>query len=372
MRLVKFIFALFFTLVCINSMASEYAFIVDAGSSGSRVYIYKIDKTNSANLVNYADVAEVNKLKVEPGLSAVARAKSPRVIKNYLKPLINFAKANIPAKKQKSAKVYWYSTAGMRLVSPVHQKNIYSKIKKYIEKNSSFTVHAIDTIPGKIEGAYMWLGANYKVIKQGVNTTTGILDMGGASTQIVYSISKKSSRQPTVVIDMRNSKINLFSYSFLGLGRNEIRHQFSNEKVCFQKGYRLPNGNVATGNYNQCAKIVDQFLSSRYSVENKIQPIPKRNFIAYDGFYKARKAIKLYSKFSGKQLKKIGRKLCSTSWVIFLDQMLSTQVSILIVLTRLIFHHYFGNMVFKKIRKLKYPMAVGPWVLQCLLQILAG
>lgn len=207
--------------------------------------------------------------------------ENSQVVINYIKPLFTFADYHIP-KNQSRIPLYWYSTAGMRLVSPLIQARVYQSIKDWVRQHTRFKIYDIKTISGRVEGVYRWLSANYKRNKLDTKKLFGVLDMGGASTQIVFPYPV---RKATAIFKTSENQISLYSHSFLGLGRNEARHQFSNESSCFQRGFILPNGEIATGNLTQCIEKCRKFLEDRYDVNATIPDIPNLKFIAFDGFY---------------------------------------------------------------------------------------
>ena len=78
---------------------------------------------------------------------------------------------------------------------------------------------------------------------------TGVLDMGGASTQISF-LTKDGQFNAAVTINQRQYP--LFSHSFLGLGQDQAMMQFLNDQSCFNKGYILPDQRPGNGQFNLC------------------------------------------------------------------------------------------------------------------------
>lgn len=272
----------------------SYAIVVDAGSSGSRLFIYSYQKSSAFSDL---DIKQVASLKVEPGISAYAKTSSSKAIVDYIKPLINFAVKNIPLEKQKSTTFTWYSTAGMRLVTPTLQQKTYFRIKSYLTHNTQFKPSGIETIPGAKEGALMWLSTYYRN-----HIPTGILDMGGASTQIVFPVTKPNFA--TVIVNFPKKSFKLYSKSYLGLGQNEIRHQLRNDPSCFST-------TLTANKYKNCQNKIKTFLQIHYHF-NQASILPRLQFIAYDAFYKTIKKLKLKS-LNIAALNHIGPTVCANN-----------------------------------------------------------
>ena len=97
--------------------------VVDAGSTGSRlhIYAYDLDETNSPIHIN-----EVWNKKIKPGFATIEA--NANTIDAYLSVLMS----NSP---EEHMPLYFYATAGMRLIPQAKQKKYYDsktsiKIKK--------------------------------------------------------------------------------------------------------------------------------------------------------------------------------------------------------------------------------------------------
>ena len=135
----------------------NFAVVIDAGSSGSRVFIYHWPKHDGdpSHLLKidqlFENGAPVVK-KVEPGLSSFA--DRPQEAYGHLKPLLDFAQDHIPVGKQEATLLYVLATAGMRLI-PLHdQQIIMAHIQSMIKSEYNFYLpeSSIEVISGKLEG----------------------------------------------------------------------------------------------------------------------------------------------------------------------------------------------------------------------------
>ena len=136
--------------------------------------------------------------KVKPGISSFNL--SPQKIGNYhLKHLLQLASSVVPKSQHYRTPIFLHSTAGMRLLTPTEQTLILNNICSYITNNSDFYIPEcashINVIDGDFEGIYGWLSINS--LKGAFDnpeqhdhgkshSTYGLLDMGGASTQVVF------------------------------------------------------------------------------------------------------------------------------------------------------------------------------------------
>src|SRR5699024_9640605 len=116
----------------------QYAVIIDAGSSGSRVYIYVWPPHSG-------DTRQLLKIRllhdqlgkdvyhsITPGLSSCAT--HPENASEYISPLLQFAAENIPKVKHKETPLYILATAGMRLLPKMEQDLILDDLRKDIPK----------------------------------------------------------------------------------------------------------------------------------------------------------------------------------------------------------------------------------------------
>jgi len=232
--------------------------IVDAGSSGSRLHVYSYDLADTSELVNIREIS-VNKLK--PGLSSL----EPDQVADYLEKLTQ----NIP---EIDFKVYFYATAGMRLLSLDKQDELYSSVRKWFDKHDKWHLIETRTISGAEEGVFGWL-AMYKALGDSQQILPGFIEIGGASLQVVFPIRDYSSinSEDITTFKIDGQEISLFSHSYLGLGANEITRKFHNSSSCFPIGYTLANGYVANGDADFCSQEIIESLDESGSVSDIIK-----------------------------------------------------------------------------------------------------
>ncbi len=119
---------------------SEFAIVVDMGSSGSRVFVYE----------RIGDRIEGSKgLKVSPGISTFVH--DPKQAAPYLRPLLEYAAKLVPAYRQQETPLYLKATAGMRLQSNETQRQFFEALRSDLANNCPFRIlpEVISTFGGQ-------------------------------------------------------------------------------------------------------------------------------------------------------------------------------------------------------------------------------
>ncbi|NXX99929.1 ENTP7 diphosphohydrolase, partial [Centropus bengalensis] len=279
-----------------EDLTLNYGVVVDCGSSGSRVFVYfwPPHNGNPHDLLDIKQMRDrssrpvVMKIKpgpcfppcrhAEPALSpltrtrcpspagiSVAAAAAPEQATPYLRPLLQFAAAHVPAQKHKETPLYILCTAGMRLLPERQQAAILEDLVRNVplEFDFLFSKSHAEVISGKQEGVYAWIGINFVLGRfdhedeedavvtvalgnQGEplvrKRTVGILDMGGASLQIAYEVPDSgafSSPQQEEAAKSLLAEFNLgcdvqhaghvyrvYVNTFLGFGGNFARQRY--------------------------------------------------------------------------------------------------------------------------------------------------
>ncbi|KAG5419278.1 hypothetical protein I9W82_003045 [Candida metapsilosis] len=284
-----------------NGIPYDYIVIIDAGSKGSRVHVYnwlnpsmalerhvdlqslkqlKIRKLHSEDedsetddedsdneediskdktKVLYPKIKSKKKWhkKITPGISSFNRAPH-KIGKHHLSKLLSRASKIVPKAHHYRTPIFLHATAGMRLLSPTEQQQILNEICSFFENKSDFFIpdcaSHVNVIDGDYEGIYGWLSINTLIgafddpssHQHGKNHTTyGLLDMGGASTQVVFqpntteieehqnNLYHLDLRQVPTIKDPDHGyqapqqvEYNVYSDSFLGFGMYQARSKY--------------------------------------------------------------------------------------------------------------------------------------------------
>lgn len=276
MRAVTLLISLVFVITNFTVIAAEShcqqrqcLAVVDAGSTGSRlhIYAYELDKTNTP-----INVTELWSKKIKPGFAMIEPNQA--TIDAYLTTLFSGTpEQNLP--------VYFYATAGMRLLPQPRQQQFYSALQNWFANQSQWQLLGSKTITGSEEGLFGWLAVNYQL---GTLTATdkepvGVMDMGGASVQIIFPVQKTDGINSSDVqqLELYGRHLTLFIHSFLGLGQTEVSHQFLDTTSCFADNYELPTGQPAAGDAYSCEAEVSSLMNAVHRVNNTVQPAMAAN-----------------------------------------------------------------------------------------------
>ncbi|KAJ0425663.1 nucleoside phosphatase family-domain-containing protein [Aspergillus carlsbadensis] len=233
----------------------HYGVVLDAGSSGTRVHVYRwLDNAVALKEHNKHDLKSLPEIKtksswvkkIHPGVSTFAD-RPEEIGPEHLAELLEFARDIIPEDAIKETPIFLLATAGMRLVDDVKQGLLLDHICSYARENFDFSlpdcnVH-IQVIPGVTEGLYGWIATNYLLGSfnspdehdHGKNHHTyGFLDMGGASSQIAFAPnateSEKHANDLTLLrlrnIDGSTQEHRVFVTSWLEFGVREARRRY--------------------------------------------------------------------------------------------------------------------------------------------------
>ena len=126
----------------------QYALMLDAGSTGSRIHIYKFNYCQSESPVIESEIFE----QVKPGLSSYAHDVNKAA--ESIKPLLDLAVKEIPFNLRKCTPIALKATAGLRLLGEETSKKILSTIRDFIA-SYNFSIYKDDGIAvmdGKDEG----------------------------------------------------------------------------------------------------------------------------------------------------------------------------------------------------------------------------
>lgn len=287
--------------------------VIDAGSTGSRLHVYSYDLDSNQSVIN---ITERWARRINPGIASL-EARKERV-DAYLDDLF-------PDLVEQKIPVYFYATAGMRLLSKPRQQKLYNLVQNWFADRRDWQLVQAKTISGSDEGLFGWLAVNYQTgSTDPAKEPVGVLDFGGASVQVSFPVTNKNGIDPD---DLREAWINgqhitLFVHSFLGLGQIEVSHQFLNKSACFSTNYELPDGLSAKGDAYACKSDIFTLLKSVHQVDEIVQPAiassTVKNWYALGGIVSLAKS-KPFSfndqEFTNAQLlEKANTVICQQSW----------------------------------------------------------
>ncbi|KAL4873689.1 hypothetical protein BDV12DRAFT_192133 [Aspergillus spectabilis] len=170
----------------------QYAMMIDAGSQGSRIHVYKFNNCGSTPELEHEEFAQTERKQGGSGLSsykddAEGAAKS-------LDPLLEVALKTVPDEYKPCSPVAVKATAGLRMLGPELSEKILEAVRSRLETVYPFPVVSrgkggVQIMDGSDEGVYAWITTNYLLGKIGgpdETPTAAVFDLGGGSTQIVF------------------------------------------------------------------------------------------------------------------------------------------------------------------------------------------
>jgi hypothetical protein len=204
------------------SHATGYMAVVDAGSSGTRLYLYEYSDDPPISEPSLIFQYATQKSKGLSFYVADPAQAGPQELGPLLSGLNDFLVANDidPG----SVVISVLATAGMRLVQPDRAKRIYASVRQEIARRGYWIKH-LATMTGQDEGLYAWVDVNWLLGNLGsAKQTVGIIEVGGASAQVALAVDPISRFGDAVtVIRVGAQQYHVLSVSYLGLGINEAR-----------------------------------------------------------------------------------------------------------------------------------------------------
>ncbi|KAJ5553271.1 guanosine-diphosphatase [Penicillium frequentans] len=179
----------------------QYALMIDAGSTGSRIHVYRFNNCGSTpELENEVFEQTAKKEGGGSGLSSYKEDAEGAALS--LDPLMEVAMQNVPAEYRSCTPVAVKATAGLRLLGPELSGNILDAVRHRLETAYPFPVVSkekggVEIMDGKDEGVYAWITTNYLLGKIGgpdQTPTAAVFDLGGGSTQIVFQPTFEQSK----------------------------------------------------------------------------------------------------------------------------------------------------------------------------------
>jgi len=300
--------ALTYTLITICALASVFAsatpslphssalpsschLVLDAGSSGTRLFVYQFSENTVTEhkgresealaapvlAVSNESEKQLNKLLQTSSAREIYQAfltaqtgESPAKWLKEVAPNLDTMQATIEAVasiiKPSNEKFNWQAqcrepqlsvlaTAGMRMAEqqkPAASQLIWAGLALQLEQafsNRIKTEHIqVRTISGYEEGLFAWLAVRHSSRstkgmqdKQDLNQF-GIVEMGGASSQITFPCEDCENTLNAVrQITLDNKTVNLFSYSFLGLGQDQAPLRLGLPSACINDVRTTPS-----------------------------------------------------------------------------------------------------------------------------------
>ncbi|XP_057448864.1 probable apyrase 7 [Lotus japonicus] len=220
-----------------NIGSGKYYVVLDCGSTGTRVYVYHASvqfKRYSSLPLAIKSLREglhrkkplgraYDRMETEPGLDKLVHNVTG--VKGALKPLLRWAKKQIPLHAHKSTSLFLYATAGVRRLPENESRWLLDNAWSVI-KDSPFMCSKdwVKIISGTEEAYFGWISLNYHSGILGVRprkATYGALDLGGSSLQVTFESDQQLNSETSLYVRIGSVNHHLTAYSLPGYGLNE-------------------------------------------------------------------------------------------------------------------------------------------------------
>ncbi|KAJ7506846.1 nucleoside phosphatase GDA1/CD39 [Mycena galericulata] len=262
-----------------------YAIIIDAGSTGSRIHIYKFNNCGPSPAYEY----EVFKM-TRPGLPFFVR--DPGAAAASLDVLLDEAMRVVPAHLHKCTPVAVKATAGLRVLPGSRADDILAAVSAHLRSAYPFVLPAdgVAVVDGADEGVFTWVTANYLLKTVCADTpsdtpTFAVLDLWGAGTRIVFEPAcgvPLHEGEHKYELEFWGKTRVLYQHSYVGYGLMSVRasvHRLVDSTsplhdqpappalrtVDVSENWRAPREVVMdggdVGGFDACARLVERVLA---------------------------------------------------------------------------------------------------------------
>lgn len=208
---------------------TQYALMIDAGSTGSRIHVYKFNNCGPTPELEDEVFKMTEKREGGSGLSsydadAEGAAKSLDV-------LMDVAVKSVPESYRSCSPIAVKATAGLRKLGVEKSTRILEAVRHRLDTVYPFPLVSdakggVQVMDGTDEGVYAWITTNYLLGKIGgpdLNPTAAVFDLGGGSTQIVFqpTFAKPDHLEEgdhRYALSFGGRDFELYQHSYLGYG----------------------------------------------------------------------------------------------------------------------------------------------------------
>lgn len=221
------------------SHGSYFTIVLDCGSSGTRVNVYKWRKgvtfsnrdlpillhSYPDNLTRsyYSSGCLYHCIQTEPGLDKFVGNASG--VRESLVPLIRLAERWVPLERHGETPIFVLATAGLRRLLMNDAKQVMKDVEDVVKGHGfMFRKDWIRVLSGKEEAYYGWVALNYQMGIFGNSSrllSFGLLDLGGSSLQVVTETDESRGDEHVLRTRIGSFEHWILAYSLPTFGLNE-------------------------------------------------------------------------------------------------------------------------------------------------------
>jgi len=254
----------------------DYGVVIDAGSTGNRVIVFRWPRDSPEDKM--MQIETVYKEKFKPSLDELEDDEVG--LKNIVQTMVDVAKNHVPGNEQSKASIYFFATAGMRLVIEDKANKLFNLIDDWLSDNSVSPFRyergfGARILSGEEEAAFMLISVNFLLgafDPGSKKKTTGILELGGASTQIAFEPLGQQILDDKFPLRVMGRRFNLYVHSYLYYGLDYVVMWINDnlqlaglanptDNPCMLTGDTATTTNgvtlTGTGNPEACRKILE-------------------------------------------------------------------------------------------------------------------
>ncbi|KAG9235882.1 guanosine-diphosphatase-like protein [Amylocarpus encephaloides] len=217
----------------------QYALMIDAGSTGSRIHVYRFNNCGATPELESEDFKMTEPKKGGAGLSSYnsdANGVDAEGAAKSLDVLMDVAMEKVPEKLKGCTPVAVKATAGLRLLGTEKSEKILEAVRTRLETVYPFPViskeeNGVAIMDGMDEGVYAWITTNFLLGNIGSpekTPTAAVFDLGGGSTQVVFEPNfkvpaKMKEGEHKYKLSFAGRDFELYQQSHLGYGLMSAR-----------------------------------------------------------------------------------------------------------------------------------------------------
>lgn len=214
--------------------------VIDAGSSGSRIYLYEVVPGP------YPEITQVMSFKGIPGDEGIDnfldnggginRDMGPEAVRTaVIAPLLEKVAPALAERglKKEDIAVDFLATAGMRSAiwpagkhQPSKAEALYEEVRKAIAAEG-FVAGEVRTTDGSAEeGVWTWIDLNdrYRDAFRSDKAPVGVVEVGGSSMQVGFPVSAAADPARNIyAVKINGRSFSVFDRTYLGLGQDDAR-----------------------------------------------------------------------------------------------------------------------------------------------------
>ncbi|PSC71682.1 putative apyrase 7 [Micractinium conductrix] len=231
-------------LVLATRPGARYVLVIDAGSSGTRMYAYTWRDGAGAGgapaLAAVPSTAAPHKVprRALPGKRAYQRVETEPGLDRFLGdeagleeralgPLLEWAAAVVPRRQWARTPVFLFGTAGLRKLSEQQQAELLQVARRVLGGSAfRFQPPWARIISGTDEGVFGWVALNYlegrlQAAAGGAADTLGALDLGGSSMEVTFAAGSVPWQEDAVNATLLGTTHELYAHVHHHYGLND-------------------------------------------------------------------------------------------------------------------------------------------------------